>query len=38
VVDTATAGFPVAQKLVKMGLRGSQTAELVFDDVAVPVA
>ncbi|MCB1291743.1 MAG: acyl-CoA dehydrogenase family protein, partial [Mycobacterium sp.] len=29
VVDTATPGFQVAQKLVKMGFRGSQTAELV---------
>ena len=26
-----------AQKLVKMGFRGSQTGELVFDDCAVPV-
>ena len=38
VVDTATPGFQVAQKLVKMGFRGSQTAELVFDDMVVPVA
>jgi len=30
-------GFRVAQKLVKMGYRGSQTAELVFDDCSVPV-
>ncbi len=38
VVDTATPGFQVAQKLVKMGFRGSQTAELVFDDLVVPVS
>jgi isovaleryl-CoA dehydrogenase len=36
VVDTDSPGFSVAQKLVKMGLRGSQTAELVFDDCSVP--
>jgi isovaleryl-CoA dehydrogenase len=27
----------VAQKLIKMGFRGSQTAELAFDDCRVPV-
>lgn len=37
VVETSTPGFQVAQKLVKMGFRGSQTAELVFDDMVVPV-
>ena len=31
-------GTSVAQKLVKMGFRGSQTAELVFDDCRVPAA
>lgn len=36
VVETDTPGFQVAQKLVKMGFRGSQTAELVFDDLVVP--
>jgi isovaleryl-CoA dehydrogenase len=36
VVDTKTPGFQVAQKLVKMGFRGSQTAELVFDECRVP--
>lgn len=36
VVETDTPGFQVAQKLVKMGFRGSQTAELVFDDMYVP--
>ena len=36
VVETDTPGFKVAQKLVKMGFRGSQTAELVFEDMRVP--
>jgi isovaleryl-CoA dehydrogenase len=36
VVETDTPGFTVAQKLVKMGLRGSPTAELVFEDCRVP--
>ena len=36
VVETATPGFKVAQKLTKMGFRGSQTAELVFEDMVVP--
>jgi isovaleryl-CoA dehydrogenase len=38
VVETRTPGFAVSQKLVKMGLRGSQTAELVFEDCRVPAA
>jgi isovaleryl-CoA dehydrogenase len=38
VVETATPGFRVAQKLVKMGVRGSQTAELVLEDCRVPAA
>ena len=36
VVDTETIGFRVAQKLTKMGFRGSQTAELIFEDMRVP--
>jgi isovaleryl-CoA dehydrogenase len=36
VVDAGTPGFVVSQKLVKMGLRGSPTAELVFEDCRVP--
>lgn len=36
IVETDTLGFQVAQKLVKMGYRGSQTAELVFTDCRVP--
>lgn len=38
VVPTDTPGFKVAQKLTKMGFRGSQTAELVFDECRVPAA
>ncbi|KEI70431.1 acyl-CoA dehydrogenase family protein [Endozoicomonas elysicola] len=37
VVETSWPGFKVAQKLDKMGFRGSQTAELVFEDLRVPV-
>lgn len=36
IVETDTPGFTVAQKLIKMGYRGSQTAELVFDECRVP--
>jgi isovaleryl-CoA dehydrogenase len=36
IVETDTPGFKVAQKLTKMGFRGSQTAELVFEDCRVP--
>ncbi len=36
VVECDTPGFDVAQKLVKMGFRGSQTAELSFVDMVVP--
>jgi isovaleryl-CoA dehydrogenase len=38
VVEKGMPGFAVAQKLDKMGFRGSTTAELVFDDCRVPVA
>jgi isovaleryl-CoA dehydrogenase len=30
-------GFSVAQKLDKLGMRGSNTGELVFEDVEIPV-
>ena len=36
IVEKDFKGFSVAQKLVKMGFRGSQTGELVFDDCEVP--
>lgn len=36
IVEKDAPGFKVAQKLTKMGFRGSQTAELVFDECKVP--
>jgi len=36
IVEKHFAGFEVAQKLDKMGWRGSPTGELVFDDCHVP--
>jgi alkylation response protein AidB-like acyl-CoA dehydrogenase len=38
LVEVPTEGFGVARIEHKMGLRGSPTAELVFDGVRVPVA
>ena len=38
IVEKGFPGFRVAQKLTKMGFRGSQTAELVFDECRVPAA
>jgi len=37
IVEKDFPGFSVAQKLIKMGYRGSPTGELVFDDCRVPV-
>ena len=36
IVENSFAGFRVAQKLDKMGWRGSPTGELVFDECRVP--
>jgi isovaleryl-CoA dehydrogenase len=36
IVEKDMPGFKVAQKLVKMGYRGSQTGELLFEDCRVP--
>jgi isovaleryl-CoA dehydrogenase len=36
IVEKDMPGFQVAQKLDKMGFRGSPTAELVFEDCVVP--
>ena len=36
VVEKPSAGFDVAQKLDKLGYRGIDTTELVFDNVRVP--
>lgn len=38
IVEKDFPGFKVAQKLIKMGFRGSQTAELVFEECKVPAA
>lgn len=38
IVEKGMPGFRVAQKLEKMGFRGSQTGELVFDECKVPAA
>jgi isovaleryl-CoA dehydrogenase len=36
IFETATKGFQVAQKLDKLGMRGSNTGELVFNACEVP--
>ena len=36
LIDTTARGFSVAQKLDKLGMRGSETGELVFADCEVP--
>ena len=38
VFDKETPGFQVRKQLGKMGIRGSSTAELVFQDAPVPLA
>jgi len=37
VVEKGMKGFSTAQKLDKLGMRGSNTSELVFEDCEVPV-
>ncbi len=36
IVERGTSGFSTAQKLDKLGMRGSGTCELVFEECAVP--
>ena len=36
LIEKTFAGFSIGQKIEKMGMRGSPTAELVFDDCLVP--
>jgi isovaleryl-CoA dehydrogenase len=36
LIEKGMAGFSVSRKLDKMGMRGSDTAELVFEDCEVP--
>ncbi|MBN8817627.1 MAG: acyl-CoA dehydrogenase family protein [Sphingomonas sp.] len=38
LIDKDMAGFAIGQKIEKMGMRGSPTAELVFTDCHVPEA
>jgi alkylation response protein AidB-like acyl-CoA dehydrogenase len=38
ILDTATPGYSVGKREKKMGLRGSDTVEVVFQDVFVPDA
>ena len=37
IVPPGTGGFSVSRRLDKMGLRGSETTELVLDDVRLPL-
>jgi isovaleryl-CoA dehydrogenase len=36
IVETGTPGFSVGKKLHKMGMRGSPTGELIFEDCIIP--
>ena len=36
LIEKGFKGFTVAQKLDKLGMRGSPTCELVFEDVEIP--
>jgi isovaleryl-CoA dehydrogenase len=36
IIEKEMPGFSIGQKIPKMGMRGSPTAELVFDDCEVP--
>lgn len=36
IIEKGTPGFSVAQKLDKLGMRGSETGELVFEDCVIP--
>ncbi len=38
IVEKGMAGFSTAQKLDKLGMRGSHTGEMVFNNVEVPAA
>ena len=38
LIEKGMKGFSIAQRLDKMGMRGSSTGELVFDNVEVPAA
>ena len=38
IIEKGFSGFSTAQKLDKLGMRGSDTCELVFKDCAIPAA
>jgi len=38
IIEKGMSGFSTAQKLDKLGMRGSDTCELVFDDCEIPAA
>jgi isovaleryl-CoA dehydrogenase len=38
IVEKGMPGFSTAQKLDKLGMRGSDTCELIFDDCVIPAA
>jgi alkylation response protein AidB-like acyl-CoA dehydrogenase len=38
LIERGMKGFSTAQKLDKLGMRGSNTCELVFDECEVPAA
>lgn len=38
IIEKGTPGFSTAQKLDKLGMRGSNTCELVFEDARIPKA
>ncbi|WP_347302946.1 acyl-CoA dehydrogenase family protein [Croceibacterium sp. TMG7-5b_MA50] len=38
LIEKGMAGFAIGQKIEKLGMRGSPTAELLFDDCVVPDA
>lgn len=37
IIEKGFPGFSIAQKLNKLGMRGSETGELVFEDCEVPL-
>ncbi|KAA3671516.1 isovaleryl-CoA dehydrogenase [Paragonimus westermani] len=38
IVETSTPGFSVGQKIKKLGMRGSNTAELIFENCKIPAS
>lgn len=36
IIERDTEGFSTAQKLDKLGMRGSNTCELIFEDCKIP--